>query len=244
MIFRTAVAEREPIPGAERLIAQPNLRIVPFRSSGRTSRVLTGGSDIEGTRVVLHVARAETSMYRELRDLVLMFVLGLPLGVVAAGFGGYSLARRALAPIERMVERARSITADRLGERLPVGNPDDELGRLAIVVNDTLARLESSFEQMRPFTADVSHELRTPLTAIRSVGEVGLRGARDSGGYRGIIGSMLEEVDRLACLVDRLLILSRTELGHAKLAWKPSRCAMSAKRCARSWACWPRKNIN
>ena len=53
------------------------------------------------------------------------------------------------------------------------------MGRLATVFNETLARLEASFEQMRRFTADVSHELRTPLTAIRSVGEVGLRGHRD-----------------------------------------------------------------
>ena len=55
------------------------------------------------------------------------------------------------------------------------------MGRLATVFNATLARLEESFGQMRRFTADVSHELRTPLTAIRSVGEVGLRGRRDEG---------------------------------------------------------------
>ena len=85
------------------------------------------------------------------------------------------------------------------------------MGRLATVFNETLGRLEASFDQMRRFTADVSHELRTPLTAIRSVGEVGLRGHRDEAAYRGIIGSMLEEVDRLAQLVDRLLTLSRAE---------------------------------
>ena len=131
-------------------------------------------------------------------DLALILVLGLPLGVATAGFGGYSLARRALAPVERMAERARTITAERLSDRLPVDNPDDELGRLATVFNETLGRLEASFEQMRRFTADVSHELRTPLTAIRSVGEVGLREPRDEPAYRAIIGSMLEEVDRLS----------------------------------------------
>jgi len=68
----------------------------------------------------------------------------------------------------------------------------------------------------------VSHELRTPLTAIRSVGEVGLRGGRrDEGEYRAIIGSMLEEVDRLAVLVDRLLTLSRAETGEASLSIEP-----------------------
>jgi signal transduction histidine kinase len=96
------------------------------------------------------------------------------------------------------------------------------MGRLATVINGTLARLEQSFEQMRQFTADVSHELRTPLTAIRSVGEVGLRGGRrDEAEYRAIIGSMLEEVDRLAGLIDRLLTLSRAETGHARLSVEP-----------------------
>ena len=93
------------------------------------------------------------------------------------------------------------------------------MGRLAAVFNQTLGRLEQSFEQMRRFTADVSHQLRTPLTAIRSVGEVGLRaGHRDEAGYRAIIGSMLEETDRLAVLVDRLLTLSRAEMHQADVA--------------------------
>jgi heavy metal sensor kinase len=138
--------------------------------------------------------------------------------VAVAGVGGYLVARRALAPIERMTERARSITADRLSDRLPVHNPDDEMGRLATVFNETLGRLERSFEQMRRFTADVSHELRTPLTSIRSVGEVGLRGHRDEASYRAIVGSMLEEADRLAGLVGRLLTLSRAESGQGNLA--------------------------
>jgi signal transduction histidine kinase len=108
-----------------------------------------------------------------------------------------------------MTERARTITAERLSDRLPVAHPENEMGRLASVFNETLGRLEGSFDQMRHFTADVSHELRTPLTAIRSVGEVGLRGHRNEASYRSIIGSMLEEVDRLSQLVDRLLALSR-----------------------------------
>jgi signal transduction histidine kinase len=88
-----------------------------------------------------------------------------------------------------MAERARSISAERLGDRLPVDHPNDALGRLATVFNQTLGTLESSFEQMRPFTADVSHELRTPLTAIRTVGEVGLGARRAESEYRCVIGS-------------------------------------------------------
>jgi heavy metal sensor kinase len=116
-----------------------------------------------------------------------------------------------------MADRARTITAERLGERLPVENPGDELGQLAAVFNDAFARLERSFEQLRRFTADASHELRTPLTAMRSVGEVGLRERRDAAAYREIIGSMLEETDRLGRLVEGLLTLSRADGGNVSL---------------------------
>jgi heavy metal sensor kinase len=217
-LFRTAVAERQTIPGTDRLAARADNRIVVVPTATVPFRVLSGHSKVGGKPVVIQVARSEAGMRRTMRDLLITLILSLPLAVAAAGVGGYSLARRALAPVDRLAERARSITADRLSERLPVHNPDDELGRLASVFNDMLGRLESSFEQMRRFTADVSHELRTPLTAIRSVGEVALRDRHDEAAYRATIGSMLEDVDRLALLVDRLLTLSRAETGLVKLS--------------------------
>src|SRR5438876_4414665 len=120
-----------------------------------------------------------------------------------------------------MSERARSINAERLNDRLPVDNPDDELGRLATVFNDTLTRLENSFEQLRRFTADASHELRTPLTAIRSVGEVGLQSGGSVADYREVIGSMLEETNRLTRMVESLLTLSRADAGTVQLQLLP-----------------------
>ena len=83
--------------------------------------------------------------------------------------------------------------------------------------NETLARLDAAFEQLRRFTADASHELRTPLTAIRSVGEVALQRSLSAHGYREVIGSMLEEVDRLTRLVESLLLLTRAEGGRIPL---------------------------
>lgn len=181
-------------------------------------RILTGTTQIGSITLVVQVAESEFPMQQSLQQLLFIMLLGLPLAVAIAGLGGYTLARRALAPVDNMAERARLITAERLKERLPVDNPNDELGRLATVFNQTLMRLESSFDQMRRFTADASHELRTPLTAMRSVGEIGLRGKREASGYREVIGSMLEEVDRLSLLVDRLLTLSRADSGESTLA--------------------------
>ena len=108
-------------------------------------------------------------------------------------------------------------SVDRLGERLPVENLADEFGQLALVINDALARLERAFDTLRRFTADASHELRTPLTAIRSVGEVGLRERRSETEYREMIGSILEETERLTTMTDSLLLLSRADAGRADL---------------------------
>jgi signal transduction histidine kinase len=120
-----------------------------------------------------------------------------------------------------MARRAQEITPQRLHERLPNDNADDELGQLARVFNETLARLEKAFEQLRRFTSDASHELRTPLAAIRSVGEVGLQKDGSRAEYRDIIGSMLEEVNRLTSLVDNLLTISRADAGSLQLQLVP-----------------------
>jgi heavy metal sensor kinase len=116
-----------------------------------------------------------------------------------------------------MALRAREITAERMGARIDVENPHDELGLLAQAFNETLARLERSFELLKRFTADASHELRTPLTAIRSVGEIGIQQDGDREHYREVIGSMLEETEQLSRLVENLLTISRADSGEIRL---------------------------
>ena len=159
-------------------------------------------------------ARDETALRRTLRTLAIILALGIPCAVAMAIGGGYLLAGRMLKPFGGMAEQARRITAESLAGRLPVENPRDEFGQLAAVFNDTFSRLHESFEQLRRFTSDASHELRTPLTAMRSVGEVALQRPLTPSDYREVIGSMLEEVDRLTRLVESLLTLTRGESGH------------------------------
>jgi heavy metal sensor kinase len=217
LLYQNSEAIRSTLEGSRQLALGGNEEVAVLDHPVAPVRVLTQRGTIGATPVIIQVGRSELTMQEGLAQIALILALGLPLAVAVAGLGGYTLARRALLPIERMAERARTITAERLSDRLPVDNPDDEMGRLATVFNETLGRLEASFEQMRRFTSDVSHQLRTPLTSIRSVGEVGLRDHRDEAAYRGIIGSMLEEADRLASLVDRLLTLSRAETRQARL---------------------------
>jgi heavy metal sensor kinase len=161
-----------------------------------------------------------------IKNLSLILIVGIPVALVLAFLGGFFLAGRALSPVKTITRKAQDITAESLSERLPVINPHDEIGHLATVFNDTLGRLESSFEQLRRFTADASHELRTPLTSLRSVGEVALKEMKDTRSYREAIGSMLEETERLTHLVDNLLTLARGDAGKTELS--PSSVDMNA----------------
>jgi heavy metal sensor kinase len=157
-------------------------------------------------------------MRRTLQEIAEVLLLALPFAVIVASFGGYLMAQRSLQPVAAMVEQAQKITMQSLAARLPNPNPSDEFGRLATVFNETLQRLENSFDELKRFTADASHELRTPLTALRAVGEVTLRQERSAGGLRETIGSMLEEAQRLDELIASLLTLARLESENAALS--------------------------
>lgn len=138
-------------------------------------RALECGTHVDNNVVTLRVIRSEADLRSALAQIDAGLAFGMPLAVILSGAGGYLIARRSLAPVGEMAAQARQITATSLNQRLPVPNPHDELGRLATVFNETLARLENSFAKLRRFAADASHELRTPLTALRAVGEASLR---------------------------------------------------------------------
>jgi heavy metal sensor kinase len=186
-------------------------------SDGTPVRLVSRVHILDGRRLLIRLAHSEEPLLSRMRELLLASLVVLPVVLAAAGLAGYSLARRALAPIEQMARRAQEITPERLDARLPNDYTDDELRQLAGVFNGTLARLETAFEQLRRFTADASHELRTPLAMIRSVGEVGLQKDGTRAEYRDIVGSMLEEVNRLTSLIDSLLTISRADSGHIQL---------------------------
>jgi two-component system OmpR family sensor kinase len=120
-----------------------------------------------------------------------------------------------------MAGRAAEIGATTLHERLPVA-ADDELGRLARVLNDLLDRLERSFDQQRRFMADASHELRTPTAILRTEADVTLsRPQRSEGEYRESMGVVQDASRRLTRIVDDIFLLARADAGHLVLHAQP-----------------------
>jgi heavy metal sensor kinase len=167
--------------------------------------------------LLIRLAYSAAPIEHGVLQFVALLLLPVPPALLLAGVAGYRMARKALQPLDKMALRAETITASDLDQRLPVDNPNDELGRMARVLNDLLQRLQNSFEMLKRFTADASHELRTPLSSIRSVGEVALQRQHTAEEYRDTIGSMLEEVTRLTEMVDGLLSISRADAGQVVL---------------------------
>jgi heavy metal sensor kinase len=168
--------------------------------------------------VTIQVARSLADFNQELSRLLLVLAVTGPIALAVALSGGYWLARRALEPVESMRRDVDKITAQQLTERLAIPNEHDELGRLATTLNQMLDRLEASFRELQRFTADASHELRTPLAVIRSEAEVAMRNVALDSTKQEVLGSILEECERLTWITDQLLTLSREDAGASRVA--------------------------
>lgn len=172
-----------------------------------------GGASIGRSDWMLRVMHEHQPMVEALGALRGIIAFALPIVVLLLVGGGWLVTWQWTRPLRAMVSEAEMINARDLRRRLSVVNSRDELGRLAAAFNATLTRLEDSFVALDHFGADAAHELRTPLTTLRSVGELALERTRTPEEYRDVIGSMLEEAQRLQRLVERLLELARAEGG-------------------------------
>jgi two-component system, OmpR family, sensor kinase len=174
---------------------------------------------MESNRVVnmIQVGMSLESIDQTRVRFLLILAGVLPLGLVLAASGGWLLAHRALKPVDMMTAAARRISAEQLSQRVDETGTGDELDNLAKTLNQMLTRLDAAFSQVRRFSADASHELQTPLTILKGELEVVLRAARTPEEYRETLESALEEVDRIAHMVEGLLLLARAEAGVLRM---------------------------
>jgi signal transduction histidine kinase len=127
---------------------------------------------------------------------------------IALGFG---LAQIVLRPIRAIRDTANRIRSDNLKERIPVHGVKDEITELARLLNQMFDRLESSFDQIRRFTAEASHELKTPLSLVRLHAERVLMNTSLDPGQRESLHVQLEELARVNQIIDELLFISRAD---------------------------------
>ncbi len=173
---------------------------------------LPGGTATEGAlTLVLALDTAHHEQFlHSFRVTLWVFVA---CAVMFMGLLGWISARRGLAPLRAMRERAATVTAHSLDRRLPVQAVPPELAELAVTLNEMLERLEDAFKRLSDFSADLAHELRTPVSNLMVQTQVALSLPRDADGYRAILESNAEEYERLARMISDMLFLAKAENG-------------------------------
>ena len=167
------------------------------------------------------VATPLGSVRAAMRDYRLICLWLLAVMVSLSGAIGLGLSRIALRPVRAIRETASLISSDNLSERIPVAQVRDEISELALLLNQMFDRLESSFQQIRRFTAEASHELKTPLSLIRLQAEKLLVHGNLDAVNEESVHVQLEEVSRLSQIIEELLFLSRAEARDIRLNLKP-----------------------
>jgi heavy metal sensor kinase len=175
---------------------------VPYQTPAGKHYLVEVGASLEPIESVLH-------------RLVILLILMLGAMVIVATGGGYLLVRKALTPVDKISSSAEHITLHNLKDRLPIAKTGDELERLSISLNHMIARLDDALQHNQRFVADASHELRTPLTIMRGELEAMVEGNYVASDVQPTAASILEEVERLARIVEGLFAISRLDSGEA-----------------------------
>ena len=223
-IFQSLSMQKYAIPLAPRGAGE-GAQFADALRGDRSLRIVTDKIGVRGKTYAVQIATDTTNFILVLQRLKWLLLISTPLAIGLALAGGYWLSSRALVPVRRVTETARSIGGDELSRRVEVPQTGDELQFLAQTLNAMLARIESSFRRMTQFTADASHELRTPVAIMRTTAELALRQKRDEEMYRRALQEVLEEAERTSSLIDDLLTLARADSATEQLALSPTNVA-------------------
>jgi two-component system, OmpR family, sensor kinase len=166
-----------------------------------------------GWSLRLDVSAADLESARERIDRATL--VAVPMAVALAALIGWLVTGRALRPVRVMADAADRLAGSGRGGRLPIADPDDELGRMGRLFNTLLDRLDLTIGQQRRFLADAAHELRTPLARMRAEAESQLASPGSGDGDRHALARIRRDLERASALVDELLQLARADAGSA-----------------------------
>jgi signal transduction histidine kinase len=159
----------------------------------------------------------------ELVQLRNILILSFFVGILLIAASGWYFAGQALAPMSNIVQEVENIQPSDLSRRVAIGETRDELTRLAETFNRLLDRVEQAFRMQRMFLSNVSHELKNPLQAIRSQLDVALSRERDPAAYRAALQSVLDDVDAMTEVEEKLHQLARIHNDPAAIPFSKTR---------------------
>jgi heavy metal sensor kinase len=166
---------------------------------------------------IIQVGTSLADFDETMKKLLIIMIISILTSISVTIVAGYFMAKKTLKPVDQIRRAAIKISSSNLDERIDIKGRKDELGRLAETFNAMISRLKDAFQRINQFSIDVSHELKTPLTILKGETEVGLRKDRNNEEYKKLLQSNLEEVDRMARIIDDLLLLSKTDTKDIKL---------------------------
>jgi len=140
-----------------------------------------------------------------------LLTLAIGLAALLTAALGWAATRAGLRPLREVTALAAGLSASRLGKRLPETRVPAEIEALVAAFNAMLARLEDSFRRLSEFSSDIAHELRTPVSNLLTQTQVALTRARTAEAYREVLGSNLEEYERLARMIGDMLFLAQAD---------------------------------
>ncbi|MBN7810945.1 HAMP domain-containing protein [Algoriphagus sp. H41] len=173
---------------------------IPLVNAGKHEGYLLLAKSFEDSRELLD----------KLRNVLLILYPGILLSLFLTM---RYLAGKSIQPIRQIIDKTNQISQSNLNERVPLAEPNDEIGQLTRSINELLERVEASLIREKQFTSDASHELRTPLSVLRGTLEVLIRKPRTQEEYVEKIKSAFASIDRMSATIDQLLALAREEKG-------------------------------
>ena len=209
------IAGQPPIYDGVAPTDAPELRILrgaPDDDEAEDYRVWVLGVDTATGPVTVLAGASLESVSEASRTLRRDLVVGVPLLIGLVALGTWVVIGRTLRPVEDIRTEVAAIGDDELDRRVPVPAADDEISRLAVTMNQMLARLEDASRRQRAFVADASHELQSPITALRTQLEVALAHHEDD--WPGLATRLLGDTDQMERLVRDLLFLARTSSSN------------------------------
>jgi signal transduction histidine kinase len=215
----SVLAASRNLVGLPAVFALPPGGAVPVRQKAADGvvpsevRVVAMRATVAGQPVTIITGTPTDLLAQVSAEFARHLLIGLPIILALAAAAVWLVVGRALSPVEKIRHAVTDITSADLSRRVPDPGTPDEIGRLALTMNEMLARLEQSAQRQRRFVADASHELRSPLAAIRTTLEVGLAHP-DRAPWPTIAGRAAEQSIRLEGLIENLLLLARADEGH------------------------------
>jgi len=140
-------------------------------------------------------------------------LLAAPFAIALSVLAAVVLTRRALRPLDDVMNAAHRMTPRDVDQRLPLPETDDEVRAVVATFNALLQRLEVGFHSLGRFAGEASHELRTPLAVVATELEVMLQSPRSSQEWQASARTCLDEIRHMTRLVEAMLELARTD-GH------------------------------